>query len=145
MRTSCYAFIGAVGLLFLPGEVLRAQVSTNEGGYALDQEELRDLSDRIQILEARQAERIEQELTSLRAQLQEARRLEQSRLAQSRAATKDDRPSRKATERIADDSSWRYRFHQGRWWYWRSSNSWAVYDQNRWVPYQARTPVRYFR
>ena len=33
--------------------------------------------------------------------------------------------------------SWRYRYHNGRWWYWLPSNSWAVYDNGRWTAYDA--------
>lgn len=144
MRTSCYCFIGAIGLLTMPAGFSFGQVSTNEGGYETDQE-LRHLNERIQVLEARQSERIERERAFLRSQLHEARRLERSRGTQSQGAMNGDRPSKKATERTANDQSWRYRYYQGRWWYWRPSNSWAVYDQDRWVPYQARAPARYFR
>jgi hypothetical protein len=30
---------------------------------------------------------------------------------------------------------WRYRFHDGRWWYWLPSNSWVVWSNSTWVPY----------
>lgn len=141
MRTIWYPCVGALALLLMPAARLFAQVSTNEGGYDVDGE-LRDLNERIQTLEAQQAERVERELSSLRAQLREARRLEQSRLAQARAAKKDDRPSKTMTERTASDPSRRYQYYQGRWWHWRSSNSWAVYDKDRWVPYPPRTAGR---
>ncbi|HJT36684.1 MAG TPA: hypothetical protein VJ783_31970 [Pirellulales bacterium] len=143
MRTSCYPFICAVGLLMMPVGFLAAQTDTTDGSYGDD--ELRDLNERIHVLEARQAERIERELGSLRAQLRDAKRLEQSRLGQSRGAKKDELPSKKMAERAANGQSWRYRYHQGRWWYWRPSNSWAAYDQERWVPYQARAVGRYYR
>lgn len=145
MRTFHDCFIGAVGLLMMPVGLLFAQVSTNEGGYEAGEEELRDLNERIQLLEARQAERVERELATLRAELREARRLERSRVAQSRGAMKDDRSSEKATERTAGNPSWRYRYYQGRWWYWRPSKSWAVYDQGRWVSYPTSSAGRYYR
>lgn len=143
MRIPCHAFVSVLGLLLTPIGFLFAQTDTNEGNYG--DEELRDLNERIQVLEARQAERIERELATLRAQLREARRLEQSRLARSPEAKKVSRPPQTTAERTANDQSWRYRYHQGRWWYWRPSNSWAVYEQNRWVSYQARGAARYYR
>lgn len=32
--------------------------------------------------------------------------------------------------RAAD--AWRYKYHNGRWWYWLPSNRWAVYENDRW-------------
>jgi len=32
--------------------------------------------------------------------------------------------------RAAD--AWRYRYHNGRWWYWLPSDRWAVYENDRW-------------
>lgn len=29
-------------------------------------------------------------------------------------------------------NAWRYKYHNGRWWYWLPSNRWAVYDGDRW-------------
>lgn len=145
MRTSYFCIIGAVGLLMMPIGVLFAQVSTNEGGYEEGEAELRDLNERIRLLEARQSERIERDLAVLRAQLREARRLERSRTAQSRKAKNDDSLSGRITARTANEQSWRYRYHQGRWWYWRPSNSWAVYDQDRWVSYPTWSGGRYYR
>ena len=31
--------------------------------------------------------------------------------------------------------SWRFRFYKNYWWYWQPNNTWAVYYQNRWIPY----------
>ncbi|HVX14877.1 MAG TPA: hypothetical protein VHC22_27050 [Pirellulales bacterium] len=43
--------------------------------------------------------------------------------------------------------NWRYRYHEGRWWYWLPSNSWAVYDNGRWRAYRradySHDPDRY--
>lgn len=30
-------------------------------------------------------------------------------------------------------TSWRYVFHQGRWWYWSPAERWSYYDGGRWV------------
>jgi hypothetical protein len=39
------------------------------------------------------------------------------------------------------DTSWRYVYHQGHWWFSRPSGSWDYYDGQRWVAYDtARTP-----
>jgi hypothetical protein len=40
--------------------------------------------------------------------------------------------------------NWRYRFHNGEWWYWTPGNYWMYYRGSRWVPYDAviyRRPV----
>ena len=36
---------------------------------------------------------------------------------------------------------WRYRRHNGRWWYWMSSKRWAVWDDNRWIDSKKRESV----
>lgn len=139
MRTWCFVFFGAFGLLTISAGVAFTQTDTNEGGY--DEDELRELEGRIRALEAKEAERIERELASLRAQLREARRLDQVRVAPVIGAIQHgDSPQK--TQSMWAGQSWRYRYHQGRWWYWRPSNSWAVYEQNRWVPYQSLSSAR---
>ena len=30
---------------------------------------------------------------------------------------------------------WRYRWHNGRWWYWTPANSWVIWMNNTWQPY----------
>ncbi len=30
---------------------------------------------------------------------------------------------------------WRYRWHEGQWWYWTTQNSWLVWNGSAWVPY----------
>jgi hypothetical protein len=32
---------------------------------------------------------------------------------------------------------WRYKHHQGRWWYWLPSNSWVYWQDSQWVRYDA--------
>lgn len=43
--------------------------------------------------------------------------------------------------RLSSSDAWRYKFHQGRWWYWISANRWAVYNNGNWLmsPKQAPT------
>jgi hypothetical protein len=39
---------------------------------------------------------------------------------------------------------WRYRIHNGEWWYWMPANYWMYYRGGRWIPYDAvvyRRPV----
>ena len=33
--------------------------------------------------------------------------------------------------------TWRYRKHQGMWWYWLPSNQWVYWTDDHWVPYEA--------
>jgi hypothetical protein len=46
-----------------------------------------------------------------------------------------------AVSRPAADKSgrWRYKYHDGRWWYWLPSNSWVFYHNQRWVPYSRQS------
>jgi hypothetical protein len=32
-----------------------------------------------------------------------------------------------------DDQSWRYRWHEGRWWYWLPSERWVYWEDGRWL------------
>lgn len=32
-------------------------------------------------------------------------------------------------------NQWRYKWHQGRWWYWTPAKNWVVYLNNAWRPY----------
>ena len=63
-------------------------------------------------------------------------------LALAEAPTPSSAPQ--AAARLAAPS-WRYRHHDGRWWYWLPSNSWAVYENQRWVAYDAKRSVKYSR
>ncbi|MBI3840208.1 MAG: hypothetical protein HY288_19985 [Planctomycetia bacterium] len=38
-----------------------------------------------------------------------------------------------------DPNRWRYRYHNGQWWYWLPSNSWMIWSDNQWAPYDAAT------
>ena len=32
--------------------------------------------------------------------------------------------------------TWRFRWHNGQWWYWQPSNRWVVWNNGRWIPYE---------
>ena len=40
-----------------------------------------------------------------------------------------------------DDIAWRYRWHNGRWWYWLPSNRWVVWTGDRWVAPEVNDPA----
>ncbi|MHB1036195.1 MAG: hypothetical protein ACYC35_16000 [Pirellulales bacterium] len=40
-----------------------------------------------------------------------------------------------------DDVSWRYRWYDGRWWYWQPSNRWVYWWNGQWVRYAPETYV----
>jgi hypothetical protein len=39
----------------------------------------------------------------------------------------------------AGGESWRYRQHNGRWWYWLPSNRWVIWDGGQWIDYVPTT------
>lgn len=44
-------------------------------------------------------------------------------------------PGNVAASGPVQDNQWRYRWHNGRWWYWTPANNWVVYLNNAWRPY----------
>jgi hypothetical protein len=46
------------------------------------------------------------------------------------------RPSPAAPTSGQAENRWRYRFSQGRWWYWKPDHQWSYFDGSRWVPYR---------
>lgn len=34
------------------------------------------------------------------------------------------------------ENRWRYRYSNGRWWYWTAGNQWSYFDGNRWTAYR---------
>jgi hypothetical protein len=36
----------------------------------------------------------------------------------------------------SEGDAWRYKYYEGRWWYWMPSNSWAWYDGRRWIAFE---------
>lgn len=41
--------------------------------------------------------------------------------------------------RVPDD--WRYRFHNGRWWYWMTNRQWSYWNGAEWAEYAAPAPL----
>ncbi|MGD9720895.1 MAG: hypothetical protein AB7O59_23375 [Pirellulales bacterium] len=35
------------------------------------------------------------------------------------------------------NNQWRYKWHDGRWWYWQTNNSWVIWEGNAWIPQSA--------
>jgi hypothetical protein len=42
---------------------------------------------------------------------------------------------------VADANRWRYRYHDGRWWYWTPQRSWVYWGGNQWNPYRRGVAV----
>lgn len=40
---------------------------------------------------------------------------------------------------VVVDNSWRYKRHNGSWWYWLPSKRWVVWSNNRWIDYDPAT------
>jgi len=47
------------------------------------------------------------------------------------------------TAKPAEGERWRFRWHQGLWWYWLPSDSWVYWTDNRWVPYDAESYAQF--
>lgn len=140
--------IVAAGLFIASGGHLLAQTDTTDGsgagndGSSAEDDELRS---RIGVLESRQGERLDRELESARSQLRAAKQMDAANSLSNRAAKNDRGSANQSTAGIPSSERWRYTYHQGRWWYWLPSHSWAVYQQGRWVRYDARPYGRYSR
>jgi len=39
---------------------------------------------------------------------------------------------------------WRYRWHNNHWWYWMPSNTWVIWYNGGWIPYDANTYYSYY-
>ncbi len=46
-----------------------------------------------------------------------------------------------AFTQTASAEDWRYRFHNGQWWYWMPDNHWVYWHDNAWTRFDARTYV----
>lgn len=55
------------------------------------------------------------------------------------ASTAAEPSAGEATEKApaSQDELWRFKRHNGRWWYWLPSNSWVYFQNDRWVRYEA--------
>lgn len=40
---------------------------------------------------------------------------------------------------VPNDLKWRYKWHQGQWWYWSPEERWMIWDKNAWTPYDPAT------
>jgi hypothetical protein len=49
------------------------------------------------------------------------------------APSSEPRVDTRDTSRPRDDVSWRYKFHDGRWWYWLPSERWMMWQDGRWI------------
>jgi hypothetical protein len=38
-----------------------------------------------------------------------------------------------SSTRPRDENSWRYKYHDGRWWYWLPSERWVMWQNGRWI------------
>lgn len=43
------------------------------------------------------------------------------------------------------DDKWRFRQHQGIWWYWLPTNSWVYWSGEKWVPYDEAGYAEFYR
>ena len=39
------------------------------------------------------------------------------------------------------ENHWRYRLHDGRWWYWTNDDSWSFFNGDTWVPYTPESAI----
>jgi hypothetical protein len=49
---------------------------------------------------------------------------------------------------VPDDLRWRYKWHNGQWWYWSPDERWMIWDKNAWIVYDPATyqaPVGFAR
>ena len=37
------------------------------------------------------------------------------------------------------DNKWRFKYHDGRWWYWMTDETWVYHNNNQWVHYDPAT------
>jgi hypothetical protein len=44
-----------------------------------------------------------------------------------------------ASAEKSQGETWRFRQHQGLWWYWLPSNKWVYWTDGRWVPYEPQS------
>jgi hypothetical protein len=51
--------------------------------------------------------------------------------------------SQAAPAEKSQGETWRYRQHQGLWWYWLPSNKWVYWTDGRWVPYEAESYAQF--
>lgn len=47
-----------------------------------------------------------------------------------------------ANPNLQGDNGWRYKHHNGQWWYWLPSNQWVLWNGNQWVSQSEIAPRR---
>lgn len=52
-----------------------------------------------------------------------------------RSERQENRSERQTNQN--DPNRWRFVLQNGEWWYWLPSNSWVIWRENRWMPYDA--------
>ena len=77
---------------------------------------------------------LEERIQRLEAQLQA-----QSGASQSGPAIQPSVGPLPAQATVVVDNSWRYKHHNGTWWYWLPSNRWVVWSNNSWIDYDPAT------
>lgn len=128
MRFPCRLMTGVAALIVAMGLSASAQTDTNEGA---DESELRD---RVRQLEEQREQSLEREISALKEEISQ---LEQA--AAKRQAAGGEVLSNRAKPAAASDNLWRFKYHQGRWWYWMPDKQWVYWSTNRWLQLPQRT------
>ncbi len=48
-------------------------------------------------------------------------------------------PSNTPNNNVPNELKWRYKWHNGQWWYWSPDERWMIWDKNSWSVYDAAT------
>jgi len=48
-------------------------------------------------------------------------------------------PANTPSNNVPNELKWRYKWHNGQWWYWSPDELWMIWDQNSWSVYDAAT------
>ena len=135
MRIPCRVWMGVAGLVVALSLSASAQTDTNEG---FDEG---DLMDQIHRVVEERDQNIEREIATIKKQLGKL-----ERVAAQRQAAGEQSGSKAASAAAVRDNQWRFKYHQGRWWYWMPDERWVYWSNNRWVRIRqpssaARTPI----
>lgn len=128
MRFPCRLITGVAGLIVALGLSASAQTDTNEGTNESE------LLDRVRQLEKEQDQSLEREISALK---EEINKLEQA--AAKRKAGGGESHAKPVKPVAAGDNLWRFKYHQGRWWYWMPDKQWVYWSTNRWLRLPQRT------
>ena len=133
MRIPCRVWIGVAGLVVSLSLVASAQTDTNEG---LDDS---DLIDRVLQIKDQRDQSFEKELAALKAQVGKLEQAAAKRQAAQGQAAQDQAGSKAVPAVAVSDNHWRFKYHQGRWWYWMPEEHWVYWSSSRWVRYSRPT------